>query len=178
MITINLLSPDQKRELKIKKIYIAVKELVMLILLFTSIIAIMLIISRYVLEQQLANLIKSNVNASQAGGQINKQITALNKKINIIGQIQQNSKKWSSFFSQLATATPTGIAYNFLKIDSQGKTVELQGIAKNRQDLLKLQKNLTESGLSNQVDLPLSSLLSRENNNFNLQFKVNLDQIP
>lgn len=178
MIIINLLSPEQKKELKIKRIYLAIKEVVMLILLFTSIIAIMLGVSRYVLEEQLADIIERNISTINAGQQVNNQIIVLNKKINLINDVQKNFKHWSVFFKKISQLTPDEIIYNSLKIYHQEAILELQGTAQTRQDLLKLQKNLEESQLFKKVDLPLNNLIEKENNTFNITAEINLNNIP
>ncbi|MBI5765671.1 hypothetical protein HZA71_00380 [Candidatus Falkowbacteria bacterium] len=177
MITINLLSPQQKEETKTKRIYSAIKESAMLILLFTSIIAILLVISKYMLDEQLANLILKNAVQIQASQVKNNQIIAVNKKLNTIANIQKNFVKWSGFFVKLSQMTPENIQYGLVKVYYQDAALELEGAAKTRQDLLKLKKQLENSGLFANVDLPLGDLLAKENNIFHIKAKMNLNEL-
>lgn len=178
IINLNLLSPIQKKELKNKRIYIALKELIMLFLLFATIIAILLLVSRYVLEQQLTELISRNAINIKNTQEISQQIIDINEKIDNVYNIQNKFKKWSDFLADVSELTPDNIAYNFIKIYHQSGIIEIQGTAETRQDLLKFQKSLKESELFIEVNVPLSNLLAKENNVFNIQAEINLEQIP
>lgn len=180
MININLLSPAQKQEIKTKRLYMVIKEMIMLVLLFTAIIAILMVLSRYYLEQQLALLIERNNLQIQANQEINVEILKINKKLDGVGKIQKGFKRWSEFFIKLSAITPNNISYNFLKIyqkDGQAE-VQIEGTAKTRQDLLKLKDQLVASKLFDKVDLPTSNLLAKENNNFSINATLDLKQIP
>ncbi|MFA5029252.1 MAG: PilN domain-containing protein [Patescibacteria group bacterium] len=172
MITLNLLSPKQKKELKTKRIYLALKELLMLFLLFTALIAILLIVSRYFLEQQLASLITRNINAIQISQKTNEEVVLINKKINNVYKIQKNFQKWSDFLTNLSKLTPAGVSYNLVKIYQQNSQLEIQGIAKTRNDLLELKKNLEADERFYDIDLPLNNLLVKENNSFTIGAKI------
>ncbi len=178
MITLNLLTPEQKKKLKTKKIYLSLKETVMLILLFTSIIGIMLIAARYVLEQQLAYLIEKNATVITKSQETSKKIASVNEKIETADIIQKNFQNWSIFFIELAEITPKNISYDFLKIYRQQATIELEGSAKTRQDLLALQKNLQNSNIFKKVNLPLSDLLAKTDNHFRIRAELDLAALP
>ncbi|MEK7653311.1 MAG: PilN domain-containing protein [Patescibacteria group bacterium] len=178
MININLLSPEQKKSLKTKRVYIATKEMVMLVLLFTTIIAIMLLVSRYVLETQLANLVIRNANAIKISQETNKKIINLNKVISEVETIQRNFKLWSGFLIRLTRTVPENISFSTLKIYRDSATLEIKGKAKARPDLIKFQKNLEDSKLFKNVNLPLADLLVKENNNFTIQAVIDLEKIP
>src|SRR3989339_126000 len=169
MININLLSPTQKSELKTKRIYIAIKELVMLILLFTIIMAIMLLTSRYYLEIQLADLIEQNAVSINIGQQTSQKIKDINQKINSALDIQAKFKKWSMFMTELSNITPDNISYSFVKVYHQAGTLELQGTSATRQDLIRLQGALENSDLLTEVNVPINNLLAKEKNNFSIQ---------
>lgn len=178
MITLNLIPPEQKKDLKQKRIYVTIKELVMLVLLFTSLVAILLLAAKSVLEEQLSYLIEKNAATIQVGQATNRQIFAINQKINAVEKIQKDFKKWSVFFDQLAQLTPSRISYSLAKVYRQEGLVELQGTAKTRNDLIQLQKNLENSPLFKKINLPLSDLLAKENSSFSLRAEIDLNQLP
>ncbi|OGY44676.1 MAG: hypothetical protein A3B89_04305 [Candidatus Buchananbacteria bacterium RIFCSPHIGHO2_02_FULL_40_13] len=177
MIIINLLSPGQKKDLKIKRIYTAIKELVMLVLLFTLIIAILLLISKYVLDNQLAKLIEKNALTIQENQAIINEISSLNFKIEIVSRLQKDFKKWSDFLMAFSNITPPNISYNLIKIQYENASIELRGVAKNRDDLIKLKDNLNNFNLLLNVNLPLKNLLAKENNEFIITANLALDKI-
>lgn len=177
MITINLLSPSQKRELKVKRVYVAIKELIILVLLFTLIIAIMLLISKYILDNSLAKLIERNAFTIQENRDVVNKINMLNAKIGTIGKIQKDFKRWSDFFVTLTNLTPSNISYDLIRFKYEDASIELRGIAKTRDDLTKLKDNLTNSNILENINLPLKDLLAKDNNNFTITAKVILDKI-
>jgi Tfp pilus assembly protein PilN len=166
MIIINLLSPNHKRELKTKRIYIAIKELVMLVLLFTAIIATMLLTSKYILDNKLAKLITRNAHTIEENRTVVSKISILNSKIKIANNIQNNFNKWSSFMATIATATPNNISYDVIRIRYEDASIELKGVAKTRDDLTDLRDSLENLTIINNVNLPLQSLLPKDNNQF------------
>ena len=177
MITLNLLSPEQKEELKIKKIYIMAKEIVMLILLFTSIIAMILIASRFVLETELASIINKNASNIAVGNIINSEITGLNTKINRVHQIQSVYYNWSKLLEHLSVITPDNITYTFIKLHKTEASLELTGTAKTREDLLSFKDQLMESEYLSNTDVPLDNLLAKENNQFRIRADINLSKL-
>lgn len=177
MITINLLSPNQKMELKIKRVYVAIKELIILVLLFTLIIAIMLLVSKYILDNSLAKLIEKNALAIQENREVVNKINMLNDKVDTIDKIQKDFKKWSEFFVILTNLTPNNISYDLIKVKYEDASIEIRGLAKNRDDLTKLKDNLTNSNIFENVNLPLKNLLAKENNDFTITAKIILNKI-
>jgi len=177
MITINLLSPSQKKELKIKRIYVAVKELVILLLLFTSIIATMLLASKYILDNKMAKLIERNTQVIQANAEVVNKINSLNIKVEAIDKIQNNFKRWSYFLVTLTNATPPNISYELVRIQLDSASLELRGTAKSRDDLIKLKNNLNELKIIKDVNLPLKDLLPKENNQFTITANIILSEV-
>jgi Tfp pilus assembly protein PilN len=178
MIIINLLSPKQKQEIKIKRICIIIRELVMLFLLFTSIIAIFLVASKYYLEQQLTDLIIKNASEIKISQEINRQITIINQKIDDLEKIQQDFHHWSSFFAEISALTPDDIYLQSSKINSQDSTFKLSGIAATRDSLINFKEKIENSPLFSKVNLPLVDLLAKTNNKFNIETEINLKNIP
>lgn len=177
MITINLLSPSQKRELKIKRVYVAIKELVILVLLFTLIIAIMLLISKYILDNSLSRLIERNAYTIQENRDAVNKINVLNAKIETIGKIQNDFKKWSEFLVAFTNLTPDNISYSLVKIRYEDAFMEIKGVSKTREDLVKLKDNLTNSGYFTDINLPLKNLLAKDNNDFTITAKIILNKV-
>lgn len=177
MITINLLSPNQKKDLKMKRVYVAIKELIILVLLFTLIIAIMLLVSKYVLDNSLARLIERNAYTIQENRDVVNRIDILNSKTDTINKIQKDFKKWSNFFVVFTNLTPNNISYDSVRIKYSEASIEINGVAKTRDDLTKLKDNLTNSNIFENINLPLKDLLAKENNNFTITAKIVLDKI-
>jgi len=177
MIRINLLSPKKKEEVKLKRIYASIKDIVMLFLLFALIISIMLLGSKFFLQNQLTELLTQNATRIDAVEKISKKIILANVKINGMEKIQNNFQKMSAVFEELANITPSGAYYSSVQIYRETGIIQLRGTASTRQDLLKLQDNLNNSELFQDIDLPLSDLLSKENNSFNISANIDFNAI-
>jgi Tfp pilus assembly protein PilN len=173
MIILNLLSPKHKRELQLERIFITIKELSMLILLFVSITGIFLVGSRYFLEQQLANLVIKNQDQLRAHEEISGRVILVNKKISYIESIQDDFKKWSIFLLDTSDLINDGIHLNLLRIYNTEQTLNIKGIADTREALTAFKNELEESDYFNEVHLPLNNLLARENNAFDIRAEIN-----
>ncbi|MFA5047792.1 MAG: PilN domain-containing protein [Patescibacteria group bacterium] len=166
MIDINLISPEQKKYLKGRRLYIIIKESVMLFCLFSGLMAIMLIGSKYFLQEQLNTLMEKNSVGIHSNELLNQQIIGVNKKITDAYNVQKGFKKWTIVLDSLGEITPANINYSQIKTYRQQFSIELQGTAATREDLLALQNNLKQSGNFENIDLPLKYLISKNQNNF------------
>ncbi len=169
MITLNLLSTEQKSQLRMKRTYLLCKEIVMVVLLFTTIAATLLLISRYVLEQQLTELMERNILTIHTSKVTDTKIARLNKRLAIITTMQKEFYPWSNIGDELIDITPVDISYTTMRIFPKDSTIELQGVARDRQALLTLKQSLEQSTFFAQVELPLTALIERENNAFTIK---------
>ena len=137
----------------------------------------MLLISKYILDNSLAKLIERNAFSIQQNRDVINKINMINSKIDTIDKIQKDFKSWSSFLVDFTNLTPDNISYDLIKISYNEASIEIHGVARNRDDLIKLKDNLTNSNIFENVNLPLQSLLAKENNNFTITAKIILSQI-
>lgn len=173
MITLNLLPSNKKKQLKNQRLYSAIKEAVVLIILFTSIIAIMLWVSRYYLEKQLADLIVTNSLQLKSQEQTALKIQTINNKLKTIDNLQKNRYHLGQLIQQLTTITPASISYNQIRFFFQQKTIELSGTAKTRNDLLSLKNSLETTKWIKKINLPMDNLVNKENNQFQITIELN-----
>ncbi len=172
MITINLISQEQKNNLKNIRFYIAIKEAMTLLFLFVSIITIMLWVSRYYLEQQLSDLEIANNIHIKSTEDINNKIARFNTKINDINNIQKNFTYNHKIIKLISEIVPENVTLQQVKIFNQQKTVELGGLALTREDLIKFREILEKNEKINKVELPMSSLIEKENNSFIIKLEI------
>jgi len=177
MITLNLIPPTQKNIYKNSRLYQLIKEAVMLIFLFTAIISIMLLLSRYFLEEQLADLAQRNAANIRSNEAVNRRITDINTKIITASGIQKNFQPITPLLVAISQAAGNNIAYSQIKFFRQQTLLELTGQAKTRNDLMELKKRLENSPWAKNVDLPLTNLVSKENNNFIIKINVDFDKL-
>jgi Tfp pilus assembly protein PilN len=178
MITLNLIPPEQKDKLKNKKIYSILKDLLLLFLLFSIIISIMLVGSKYYLQEKLTDLMNRNSISIQSNDNINKRIITINRKIDEVYTIQKESIRWSYLLQKIEKLTSANASTSEINISRQGAYIEIIGRTKKRTNLLELKQNLDQSGLFSKVNLPINDLIERENNSFNIRADVKLEKIP
>jgi len=174
IITINVLSPAHQQALHHKHLYLRFKELSLLLFLFTTIIAILILMGRYVLEDQLAELANRNATAITANQISSAQAKQYNQELRAIRDIQDRFHYWSQSIIDITNRPVTGIIYQTIAINEQSQTITLNGVATTRAELLALKVLLASVPHVKQVDLPLGNLVAPINNNFTITVTLDL----
>ena len=68
----------------------------------------------------------------------------------------------------------SGIILTGLDVEKTATKITLQGRANNRQNLLDYKKNLEESGLVSNLEIPVSVLTAKENIDFEIKGQIDL----
>ena len=87
--------------------------------------------------------------------------------------IQQSLKlqqRWTNIFKTLDTITPQDITLDSIFLDSTGSVIH--GVAKDRDTLLEFEQRMRDHSCFQSVEVPLSSLVQKENVNFEMDFSV------
>ncbi len=166
MITLNLISPEQKSFLKIKQLSLFLRNLTAAILTFIIIISIVLVLTNNSLDLAY-NLYKNTPDIFTASS---KNATEINKKLKSISTVQNQHTVWSKILISLLNLIPNNIELKNFKIDKTTQVVVIEGTAKTRNDYLNLITALQNSKNIKDLKSPLENLLSKENINFSLSF--------
>lgn len=166
MITLNLISPEQKKILKIKQFFLLLRNLISLILFFTLIISIILILTHHYLSVDAAFNQNPYINLTYT----EKDIQEINNQLKYFVDIQTSHIFWPEIIIPLVDLIPDNVEIKNLEIDGPRQLVKLQGIAKTRNDYLALINALETEPKIKDLKSPLENLLSKENINFNLSF--------
>lgn len=177
MIALNLIPQEQKILLKNTRLYAACKEAITLLFLFAMIVSSMLWISRFYLEQDLADLMIANAANIKSNEAANQRILAINQKISLVDNIEKNFISPRRIIETIALATPENIALNSINFYRQQAAVELTGTAKTRNDLLQFKNLLNSAAWIKNVDLPMADLVDKENNDFTIKLGVDLEKL-
>jgi len=176
MITINLISPEQKKNLEQQKVYAAICLSVSVIFIFTAIFSGLLLGSKYYLELRLGGILAQNAQGINQAQNLALNVKKINNKIEAVSDIQKGYYRWSPVLAKLAQLTPAEISFAELDLYKQDEIIEIKGLAKTRNDLINYQKTLENSGWFKKIDLPLESLISKENNNFDIKATLDLNK--
>jgi hypothetical protein len=172
MLNLNLISPEAKKEIKMKHWFSLVKTSGIFLTALSLITGVIFLAAGISLEgtwrglnKEAARLIGENSAAYGA------KIKTINGDLALAAMIQTNFVSGSCLLEKITGLIPPEISLNYLKIDMENKTVELRGQAPLRENLLALEKKLEESGLFAEVNIPLQSKLEKENIIFDINLK-------
>lgn len=177
MIALNLIPDGQKILLKNTRLYAACKEAVTLIFLFAMIISIMLWISRFYLERDLADLVVANATNIKSNEATNQRILAINQKIILADGIENNFISSRQAIESISKLVPENIALDSINYYRQQSYIELAGTAKTRNDLVAFKDSLRAVEWITAVDLPMTDLIEKENNKFKIRISADLAKI-
>lgn len=181
MIILNLLPPTQKGEIKKMAMFSLLENLIAGLFIAASVVTIIFLISKNILQNNLAYLIEKTAGLPREAVELNVKIKKLNSKLKTVSSVQNNFTKWSTFLINVNQLIPEKIQITNLEITPQGPADEsaknllkITGEAAKRENLLTLQKNLESSTLFSQVNSPLSNILQQENIKFT--FTIQFDK--
>jgi len=169
MIKLNLISPSQQKNLKLKDIYTKVGNLLGKLAITAVVIAIFLIpikSSLTILEEQI-NFEREKILANNKK-QTDK-ITDLNKKVEVLNLIQKESYNWNYLLVELAEIVPSDVAIIQFNGQLNNNKFILQGYAKTRDGYLAFKDKLFESNLFYNLETPLSDILKKEDITFEIK---------
>lgn len=175
MITLNILPPAKKRDLRFNQLYAMIKNLIILVLLLSILTSITLLFTKMTLENYFIRIVQETTLTTQYAQIFNEDIKELNESLKAVEEIQNNYIYWTKFFVIISSMIPQNVS--ILSIDINQDRILITGLAQTRDQLLKLKKNLENNNLFSKVVIPLDNLLKRVDINFDIKAKLDLEQL-
>jgi len=173
MISLNLISDEQKVEINKNLIYNAIRSVLYVFLVLLLIYCGVLYYLRYYIKLRTENAL-NEIQAINASSAIFKEkIDTINSFIDFTDLIQDGYTQYSCLIGDL-TADTQGIAIDSIVIDIPGAAFRISGSAANRDDLIGYHAKLKKYEYLSPDDLPLNILSIRTNLNF--EIKGSLDK--
>jgi Tfp pilus assembly protein PilN len=97
----------------------------------------------------------------------------VNSKVLYKYKIQKNNLNWSGIFYKINNMVPDGVYLSDLATTDY--SISLVGKAKTRDNFLKFQENIKSENCFSDASAPLSSLVSKEDVEFKIDFKIKED---
>ena len=169
MISLNLISPEQQKILRIRYIYLSIKNLLLVVALLTLLSALVLIPWQIRLVDLTANVKTFKILSSKQSNSIGKKINELNDKILSLSAIQSAGYAWPDLLSELSQITPEGVYLLKINANSEVKVFTINGYALTRDSLLKFKANLDKSPYFKNVESPLTNYLEESNIDFEIK---------
>lgn len=204
MIKLNLLPPWKKEEIKWEKInrVLTVNEAIVAIELAVF-IAILLLAQIY-LSGELSRVDKSVVQKQQEAEikeveELKNEVKIFNERLDLAGELHGQRIGWTEILNELSLITPEAVQITSLDIkrnslnksgrkkpedanaggenDEKKCYFNLTGCAKTRDDLLKFEDNLKNSGYFNNLKSDRSNYLEPRNVNFSCEFDLSEEML-
>lgn len=172
MITLNIIPDELKNEIKLNDHYIFYKKMVSLVLIMTVLFSVVLLSAKIILATQKSDTNQQNTIASKNTENYSKQINEINKQLKEIKNIQKNDTNWTGFFLRMGDLVGSDIKILRLYAGKNDNSLRISGIAKTRNDLLSFKDKLEKSNYFSNINLPISSLLEKENINFEINTTI------
>lgn len=178
MITLNLIPESIREENRLKNVFWLNVRLGMIIIYISVIVATLIQIARYTLADNYqsihaqADLVIKN---SQA---YNARTKELNERIKVLTEVTKSGHDWNDLIMKIANLLPNGVTLSLLSVNQETQAIRLVGVASTRDDLLKLKANIGESKYLEDVKLPMSSILEKENIAFDINSKLDVTKLP
>jgi len=173
MISLNLISPDQKHILKLDRAYQLAENLLAVLVLFSIILAVFLIpLNKQSKELEKAIVLKKE-EVQIKNKNLAEKINFLNQQMILMAEIQNEFFNWSNYLIELSKLIPEKISLSNVANDLSTQEIIIKGYAQTRDDLIAFNKNLEASQLFKEVKIPLSNFLTQEAIIFEITAKVN-----
>lgn len=178
MLAINLLPPQQIKAREEKEY---TRKIVLAFIFCFIILAIsfsLLFILQQTIQKSFLNSQQQELAAfekyfnQEKNKKIEQEVENINKILSRVSTIEENKTRWSNTLIELTKITPENLYFSSLKINKQEKKIEIMGLAKTREGLLKFQDNLEKSEYFENVTSPISNIISPENINFTIEARL------
>jgi len=177
MLTLNLVSAEQKKEIKLRHLYGFIKKISLTLIVIAIVIAIILLVAKIVLQLKFNNIVEQTTLVTKNNQGYNSKVREINGKLGFIAKIQDEYIPWSNLIKKLAAITPADINFSYLKLDAQDKTISLKGKAKFRDSLLDFKDEMAANPVFQDIGFPIKNILEKENIDFEINAKLDLTKI-
>lgn len=177
MLTLNLVSAEQKKEIKLRHVFGLIKKINLTLIAITITIAIVLLAAKIILQLKFNQIVEQTTLVTKNNQGYNNQVREINSKLNFVSRIQDDFIPWSSLLKNLANMTPADINFYYLKINAQEQSIKIKGKAKLRNSLLNFKSQMENSPAFKEIDFPIKNILEKENIDFEINAKLNLSNV-
>jgi len=174
-IKINLIPQYRKDEIhqltKLKLIFRWEVEIAIIVFIFFT----LLLSLDYVLKLNLSAQ-SSEFESSQTSEryeeivELDANFKDINRVISLDESIQGDQLYWSKLFEKLSEIMPEGISV--IKLASKNYLILIAGVADTRDILVDMREKFSQEECFMDVNLPLSNLVSKNNVEFQIEFKI------
>lgn len=182
MKQINLLPKEDQRDLKLQffaeELMIFSFWVIISLLLFLS----LTYIAKAYLSGQVANtegqISQSKVILKSSDNELLKErVETINKQVNSIRILDSQHYYWSEALLELAKLLSPDISLNLVNMDRVTGEILIEGVAGNRESVLKFWADVHKSEFFKDINFPLANLQNATDDPFSYTFSINAEKI-
>ncbi len=173
MIELNLLPYKEKINSSLLWKYVMAKTIIVIILTLSFVISAVLFGAKLILLKQFAVVQEQSKVVNITHQKINERVNAYNRQIRLLNDIQNEYYIWPETLFNVNQAISQGIHLQRLTINLSEKSLTFEGIANTREDLLNFKTSLEKCNLVSEINIPLNTLLKKQNIDFNINGIIN-----
>jgi len=177
MLVINLISREQKKEIKLRHIYGFIKKINLVLVIIIIVVAIILMAAKIILQTNFNKITDQMTLVTKNNQGYNNKVREINDKLGFVDKIQADFIPWSKLIADLSLKKPADVSFSYLKLNGEEKTIVIRGNAKLRSSLLEFKSRLESSNDFKDINFPIKNLLEKENVNFEINAKLNLPSL-
>lgn len=177
MLTLNLISQEIKKEIKLKRVYGLIKKTNYSFVIAAIIFAAVLLFAKFILQNNFNEIVAQTTLVTKNSQAYNNKVRGINSQLALAAQIQNDFTAWSVLLEELAAKTPAEVNFSYVKIDKMAETIKIRGRVRSRDALLVFKNNLENSAAFTDIDFPVKNILKQKDIDFEISAKLDLDKI-
>ncbi|MFH1255375.1 MAG: PilN domain-containing protein [bacterium] len=177
MLSLNLISDELKNEIKLRRLYLFIKKIGLVLITIAIFTATILLTAKIILQIKFNDTVNQMTLVTKNNQGYNNKVRVINGKINFAEKVQNDFVPWSNALKIISEITPIGINLNYLKINLGEQSVKIKGKAGLRENLLDFKQNMENSEIFKDIDFPIKNILEKENIDFEINSKINYERL-
>ncbi|MDD4900700.1 MAG: hypothetical protein PHS62_01140 [Patescibacteria group bacterium] len=174
MLTLNLVSTEQKKETKLRHIYGLIKTANLTLMIMVIVAAVILLAAKIVLQAKFNDVVEQTTLVTKTNQGYNNKVREINSQLNFVEKIQNDFIAWSDLLKNLTETVPGDVKFYYVKMNSQDQTVKIKGRAGLRSGLLSFKDKMEAAPYFKNIEFPIKNILEKENVDFEISAQLNL----
>ena len=177
IIQLNLISPLQKKELNLLRIYFIIKTFILGLLFITLMISIVLLVVRLTLHINFVNVIEQTTKVVKVNNEISRKVKFVNNIILEANQVTNEFNIWSKVLMPLGGYITTNSKISDLMIEQADGKITISGSSKSPEDFLELKKSLQNNENLTNIIYPENILFESADFNWIITAEINTEKL-
>jgi Tfp pilus assembly protein PilN len=173
MLTLNIIPQRTKKEIGWKFTYKSLHSFLSVLILIAAIYAIIFLMLKLVMQNHFVRTVQETTIITKSTQNYTQQAEIINKEIESVYAIQMNNIRWTGLINYFASRLPEGVTLKKISADSVSGNLSIEAHAVDRKSLLLFKQLLDDTAFLKPTELPLDSLLKKEDIDFQIKTGFN-----